>query len=170
MHYFLHVLISAARKLFYVSFYDSRNFWMPGSGGGRICFLSWTVAACFLWQVEYSISHTSVFWPYPCPVSQSLRPRGLTAKNFLSWFVVPVILILDLGMIISYKVSKLEIFGTFFFRFSHFSDFYWVKITILWLLFWVHVAMFHWCKWRAIMNFKCLRPMQVLICLISYEQ
>ena len=124
----------------------------------------------FLWQVEYSISHTSVFWPYPCPVSQSLRPRGLTARNFLSWFVDLVILILDLGMIISYKVSKLEIFGTFFFRFSHFSDFYWVKITILWLLFWVHVAMFHWCKWRAIMNFKCLRPMQVLICLISYEQ
>ena len=123
----------------------------------------------FLWQVEYSISHTSVFWPYPCPVSQSLRPRGLTAKNFLSWFVVPVILILDLGMIISYKISKLEIFGTSD-EFPFFSDFHWVKITILWLLFWVHVAMFHWCKWRAIMNFKCLRPMQVLICLISYEQ
>ena len=154
MHYFLHVLISAARKLFYVSFYDSRNFWMPGSGGGRICFLSWTVAACFLWQVEYSISHTSVFWPYPCPVSQSLRPRGLTARNFLSWFVDLVILILDLDMIISYKISKLEIFGTSD-EFPFFPDFHWVKITILWLLFWVHVAMFHWCKWRAIMNFKC---------------
>ena len=125
------------------------NFKCQVVGGDRICFLPWTVAALFLWQVEYSINHTSVFWPYPCPVSQSLRPRGLTARNFLSWFVDLVILILDLGMIISYKISKLEIFGTSD-EFPFFPDFHWVKITILWLLFWVHVVMFHWCKWRAL--------------------
>ena len=84
------------------------NFKCQVVGGDRICFLPWTVAALFLWQVEYSINHTSVLWPYLCPVSQSFRPRGLLARNFLSCFVYLVILIFDLDMIISYKISKLE--------------------------------------------------------------
>ena len=84
------------------------NFKCQVVGGDRICFLPWTVAALFLWQVEYSINHTSVLWPYLCPVSQSFRPRGLLARNFLSCFVYLVILTFDLDMIISYKISKLE--------------------------------------------------------------
>ena len=84
------------------------NFKCQVVGGDRICFLPWTVAALFLWQVEYSINHTPVLWPYLCPVSQSFRPRGLLARNFLSCFVYLVILTFDLDMIISYKISKLE--------------------------------------------------------------
>ena len=92
-----------------MSFYDSWKFFKcQVVGGDRICFLPWIVAALSLWQVEDSINHTPVFWPYLCPVSQSSRPRGLLARNFLSWFVYLVILTFDLDMIISYKISKLE--------------------------------------------------------------
>ena len=129
------------------------NFKCQVVGGDRICFLPWTVAALFLWQVEYSINHTSVFWPYPCPVSQSLRPRGLTARNFLSWFVDLVILILDLDMIISYKISKLEnLARLMIFLFSRFLS--WVKITIYGLYFEFMLHKFHWCKWKQSCNFK----------------
>ena len=126
------------------------NFKCQVVGGDRICFLPWIVAALFLWQVEDSINHTPVFWPYLCPVSQSFRPRGLLARNFFSCFVYLVILTFDLDMIISYKISKLEnLARLMIFLFSRF--FSWVKITIYGFYFKFMLQKFHWCKWKAIM-------------------
>ena len=125
-------------------------------GGDRICFLPWIVAALFLWQVEYSINHTSVLWPYLCPVSQSFRPRGLLARNFLSWFVYLVILTLDLDMIIFYKISKLENLT----RLMIFSDSF-LELRLQFMAFILSSCCINFtdASGKQPCNFKYLRPM-----------